>query len=77
MKQLGLFGDDKPVKAPKPTPPTAQLKMFTESDVVQFGVTTDRPKAENRSYSMPGGLWPIPTPEDTEPAPATQKELGV
>lgn len=70
MKQLGLFGEDKPVKPPKAEPGgPQQLEMFSESEVVQFGVTTAHPQAENRSYRMPGGLFgDVPPVEPTTPA---------
>lgn len=60
MKQLGLFGGDRPIDPPQsdPSPDPRQLSLFVGQDTVQFGVTTARPRMENRSYTMPGGLWP-------------------
>jgi hypothetical protein len=77
MKQLGLFGQDKPLKEVPPADPgPEQLSMFSDSETVQFGVTTARPQAENRSYSMPGGLWDRPPADsETDPILGTPQEL--
>lgn len=58
MKQLGLFGDDKPVEEPAPRQAEAQqLSLFSGQEVIQFGVTTAAPQCPIPSFSMQGGLF--------------------